>query len=422
MPHSTPATNRTGTTAATAHERTTATAGRPGRLVIGTLLAASTLTIMAAAVISPSLPALGPALGSGSDDGVLVRLALTITSLGIALTAVVVGSASDRLGPVPVLLGSLALYAVAGVAGAFAPSLAVLLVTRVLLGIGVGGVMTSISTLITREFDGEERRRYIGLQQTFASLGGVVFLPLAGWLSTIAWNAPFWIYAAAAAVLPFAAVAFRSRQRPAPSATPPRPGSGAPMPQRAVHQVLGILVVAGVGTLVFFMAPTQLPFLLADRGASATLIGIVVAASTASSAVAAALFPQVRRHLDQVGVTAVSLVLLGLGWVVVGMTSFTAVLFIGVLVGGLGVGLVVPTLNLWIVDLVPAERRGRALGGLVSAIFLGQFLSPLVLAPLVSRIGVADAFAVSGALTVVVVLLGLGAHRLRRPISMTPRP
>ena len=109
------------------------------------VLASATLTIMAAAIIAPSLPAMGEVYG----EGVLVRLALTITSLAIALSAPVVGMVADRVGRTPLLTASLVTYAVAGTAGYFVDSLPVLLGTRTLLGLAVGGVMTSVSALIT---------------------------------------------------------------------------------------------------------------------------------------------------------------------------------------------------------------------------------------------------------------------------------
>jgi MFS family permease len=115
---------------------------------------------------------------------VLVRLVLTITSLAIELSAPLAGIVADRAGRKPVLVGRLALYAVAGVAGYFVDSLAVLLVTRTVLGIAVGGVMTAVSATITDWFDGPKRASFLGLQQAFASIGGVVFLPLAGLLAT----------------------------------------------------------------------------------------------------------------------------------------------------------------------------------------------------------------------------------------------
>lgn len=92
-----------------------------------------------------------------------------------------------------------------------------LLVTRALLGIAVGGVMTVVSATITDWFDGPRRASFLGLQQAFASLGGVVFLPLAGALATIGWRVLFWLYGLAAVVALFAILAVRDRPRDTPA-------------------------------------------------------------------------------------------------------------------------------------------------------------------------------------------------------------
>jgi hypothetical protein len=53
------------------------------------------------------------------------------------------------------------------------------------------------------------------------------------------------------------------------------------------------------------------------------------------------------------------------------------------------------------------QHRGRILGGLVVGIFLGQFLSPLVVAPLVRAAGIACAFVWTGVFTTVGALIAL---------------
>ncbi len=60
-----------------------------------------------------------------------------------------------------------------------------LLLTRTLLGAAVGGILTAVSAMITDWFDGPRRASYLGLQQAFAGLGGVVFLPLAAVLAEL---------------------------------------------------------------------------------------------------------------------------------------------------------------------------------------------------------------------------------------------
>ncbi|AUI59485.1 MFS transporter [Amycolatopsis sp. BJA-103] len=361
----------------------------PTRLARGTVLAAATLTIMAAAIIAPSLPAMREVFAGTPGSGLLVRLALTVTSLAIAISAPLSGIFADRVGRRPLLLTGLVLYAITGTAGFFVSDLSLLLVTRAGLGLAVGGIMTAVSTLITDWFEGPGRASFLGLQQAFASLGGVVFLPLAGLLATVNWQAPFWMYSASAIVAVFAIVSLREPPRSDPTV---REDQRARLPGR----IIGVYVLALVATLVFYMAPTQLPFLLEGFGSGPAAIGAVVAGSTLTSVAGALAFPRLRKRLNSTAITTVSVALLGAGWLVIGTAGTVVQVVAGLLVGGFGVGFVVPNLNLRLAEFAGPAQRGRVLSGLVTGIFLGQFLSPLVVQPLIQTIGIDGAFTSTG--------------------------
>ncbi|WP_037070153.1 MFS transporter [Pseudonocardia acaciae] len=379
----------------------------PTRTARATVLAAATLTIMAAAIIAPSLPAMRQEFADVAGVDLLVRLALTVTSLAIAISAPLSGVVADRLGRRPLLVAGLALYAVSGAAGFFVTDLVPLLVSRALLGVAVGGIMTAVSATITDWFDGPRRASFLGLQQAAASLGGVVFLPLAGALAAVSWKAPFWLYTISAVLVPFALLAVHEPSEPGEPGEQRRGAAAgrpvAPGGNRHPGRIAGIYALALVATLAFYMAPTQLPFLLVRFDAGPTLVGAVIAGSTLTGGIAAVAFQPVRRRLSATAITAVSLALLGVGWALVGLADALALVVLGLLVGGVGVGLIVPNLNLRLAELAGPDRRGRVLSGLVTGIFLGQFLSPLVVQPLLQAAGIAGAFTWSG------VALALGA-------------
>ncbi|MFG1790279.1 MFS transporter [Nocardia sp. NPDC049149] len=377
----------------------------PTRVARGTVLAAAMLTIMAPAVIAPSLPAMREVFADVAGADVLVRLVLTITSLAIGISAPFAGMIADRIGRKPLLTASLVLYALAGVAGYFVDALGVLLVTRALLGVAVGGIMTAVSATITDWFDGPKRASFLGLQQAFASIGGVVFLPLAGLLAASNWKSPFWIYAASAVIVPFALLALRERPRGDASGPVVADDGGA---RPAIFgPIAGLYLLAFLVTLAFYMAPTQLPFLLAQLGTGPAVVGAVIAATTLSSVGGALAFPSLRARWAPAVLTAASIALLGGGWILVGTASTVAQVVAGLLVGGFGVGLAVPNLNLRLSDLAPAALRGRILSGLVTGIFLGQFLSPLVVQPLIHLTGIGGAFGWSGLALVVGAIVAL---------------
>ncbi|MFW6695780.1 MFS transporter [Streptomyces sp. MAR4 CNX-425] len=349
---------------------------------------------MSPAIISPSLPAMREVFAGVAGADLLIRFALTVTSLAIAVSAPVSGLVADRLGRRPLLVFSLVLYAISGTAGFFVTDLYLLLATRALLGVAVGGIMTAVGALITDWFDGPRRASFLGRQQAFAGLGGVVFLPLAGLLATVSWRAPFWIHIASAAVAVLAVRALRGEPRVERAAVPGR--SPRPRHRMMTGGILGVYVLALVATLAFYMAPTQLPFLLRSHGSGPTVAGAVLAGSTLSSALGALAFPALRRRITTPHVTAVAVTLLGTGWVLVGTAGTVAQIAAGLLVGGLGVGLVVPNLNLRLSETAHPDQRARVLSGLVTGIFLGQFLSPLVAQPLIQATGIAAAFTWTG--------------------------
>jgi MFS family permease len=76
----------------------------------------------------------------------------------------------------------------------------------------------------------------------------------------------------------------------------------------------------------------------------------------------------------------------------------------GLAIAGLGIGLLMPNLMVWVAAEVPDAVRGRALGGLSTSMFLGQFLLPLVAQPVSQEMGLGMTYISAG---VVLLLLGL---------------
>ena len=69
---------------------------------------------------------------------------------------------------------------------------------------------------------------------------------------------------------------------------------------------------------------------------------------------------------------------------------------------GIGLGLIMPNLNVWASNEVPNALRGRALGGLTTFMFLGQFLSPIASLPVTETFGLTATYGLAGVLLAVV--------------------
>ncbi|GAA4176452.1 MULTISPECIES: MFS transporter [Shinella] len=373
-----------------------------------TLLFISTLTIMSGATISASLPGIAARFADVENVALLSRLVLTLPAVFIALFSPAAGFLVDRFGRKPLLVASLGLFAIAGASGLVLDTLPGLLVGRAALGIAVGGIMTATTALVGDFFQGAARDRYMGLQQAFVGVGGTLFLTGGGFLAEVHWRGPFLIYTVAVLLVP-AALAFLPeprRARPAGPAT----GEGR-LGGRAAALLALLFLAAAVNMIAFYMIPTQLPFYLETLGfAAPSLAGTAIGAGQLVGVVSALAFAPFRRLAGIMGVFGLGFVSAGLSFLLLsGAESYAGVLA-AMAVSGVCMGTIMPNFAAAAMLLAPPARRGRVSGLLVSSIFAGQFLSPIVSQPLIAASGYDGAYALVGA---VVLVFGIVAFALR---------
>lgn len=391
--------------------------GRSLRLRNVTLVLGGMITILSAAVIAPSLPAVTATYAEIPNVELLTRLMLTMPALTIAITAPFTGYLLDRYGRRPVLLAALVLYGLAGTAGYFIPSLPVLLFSRALLGIAVAGTMSGFVTLIGDFFQGEQLNRFMGLQAGFNNVAGVVILLLAGVLAEANWRNPFLLYSIAFLILPLF-----WRYVPEPAVTQQRVTTTGPAIRERLPwlRLLPIYGVAFLSMALFYVVPVQLPFYLAPAGIGASGVGSAIAAMACISAVGSFLYRRVRHVMSSAAVSVIIFGFMALGFFIISLTPVYGVVVAGLVVAGVGTGFLVPHLNVWLVSAVEPAVRGRAVGGLSASFFLGQFTSPLLIQPVIDAFGGAAAFT-AGALLLLLLAL-LFVPFLRRPPAPTSQP
>ncbi len=361
----------------------------PGPLVRWVLLLASSLTVMAGSIITPALPAIGGHFSDSADW--LIPLVLTLPALVIALVAPFVGTLADRFGRRRLLLLSLAIYGVGGTVGAFTQTLSLLLVSRAILGVGVAGIMSVSTTLIGDYFSGAERQRLIGLQGTFMALGGVVFLTLGGALAELGWRGPFIVYLVALLLLPLAAWKLFEPDRSGEQHSP----EGKVPPKTPLLRIAGVYGLGFFSMMSFYIMPTQFPFLVLEKtGRTNFWVGLAIGLATLAAAFMGLAYGKLRARPPYTIVQSVAFAGMGLGFMLMFMAETYTGLVVACIVGGLGGGLMLPNLNMWLMELAPTAVRGRVMGGYSSVFFLGQFVSPLAAAPVVMLLSLNAVFLV----------------------------
>src|SRR5258708_28346706 len=184
-----------------------------------------------------------------------------------------------------------------------------------------------------------------------------------------------------------------------------------------------IYAVAFVGIGAVFVLIVHLPFYLTSQaGVTNSQVGLALALQALPAGFIALQYQRLRSRLSVQTIAAIMFLSLGVSLVVVALTSSYALVVAGLLMGGIGLGLLPPNLMAWLAMVAPPAARGRAVGGLNTALFLGQFLSPLLTQPMVERVGPAATFAVIGGLSLGMAVVVYAAGRLLppRPVPSPP--
>ncbi|MEM7131354.1 MAG: MFS transporter [Chloroflexota bacterium] len=382
-----------------------------GLLTKVTLLAASTLTVMAAATIAPSLPAMQVIFEGLPNAPFLVRLVLTLPALFIAIGSPFAGAIIDRFGRKWLLVGAMLLYGLAGGSAIIAPTLSLILVGRAILGATVAGIRTATTTLIADYYDGAERAQMMGFQAAAAGFGGSIFLTIGGFLADISWRGPFYLYLISFLILPMAMLYIRRQPETRHRGRITESGEVEQLP---IGLMVFIYLIVMLTQIVFYLVPVQLPFHLKTiLGATATQTGMGIATTALFYALASLTFGWLSQRMGRVLLMITGFAVTGLGYLLIGTSAMWLPIILGLMMGGFGLGMVIPNLNLWLANDVPLAVRGRALGGFTTFIFVGQFISPFISQPLATMVGIGGTYVVIGfALLVLVVALFLMRHRI----------
>lgn len=122
------------------------------------------LTSLTALSLDSVLPALDDMTTSlPSTTGLRAQHIVSLFVLGMALGELGIGPLSDAMGRKPALLLGLGIYGVGSILACFAASLELLIVARILQGIGVAGPKIATRALIRDQFQGTEMARIMSL-------------------------------------------------------------------------------------------------------------------------------------------------------------------------------------------------------------------------------------------------------------------
>lgn len=359
-----------------------------------TLLLLSTLTIMSGTVVSPALPGMVSYFGDAKHANLLAQLIVTIPAIIIAISAPFIGILTDQIGRRSTLLTGVLIYGLAGAGGLFLDTIPALLFSRAVLGIAVAGIMVTTTALVGDYFDGHRRIAFMGYRSTAVSVGGLLFLLGGGLLAEWSWRAPFAIYLLALPLLPLAVLTI----------TEPSTEHIDTKKIDFTHSVfqehlrhIHLYIIGMVHFIAFYFVFLQIPFLMIEIGeTSSTQLGIVLGMVTAFSALFSAIFAYARERFSGELVFSIAFIFIAAGYFSVSAAQTLTILILSMSLVGIGSGLLLPNITASAISRATPSMRGRVAGMTSASVFTGQFLSPLVTFPLVSKYDGKTTFVILG--------------------------
>ena len=385
---------------------------RDSRLLV--LLAAGSLTTMAGGVVAPILPEMVQQLHL--DPGLAGNL-VSIHCLTIALFSPPLGILADRIGRVSVLIPSLVLYALFGMAGALMQSFWPLLVTRSLLGAASGGIAAASLGLLGSMYEGQARAKALGYATSTLTITGIIFPLLGGWVGATNWRFAFCLYGLGLPLALFAAKILKEPRRAKPAATDYNNKLSKILLHPTALQLLLSLALASVAMYaVVIYAPL---YLKATIGAGAILNGIILASRAVGAAGISAFGARwLSQRLGLSKATAVGFGLMALMLGIIPLLHQLNWILLNAVLFGVGFGIVLPNLYSALANLAPPKLRSSVLAIGTGAGFLGQFLSPILLGPVLGYSGLEGVFYAAASVSVVagfLLILSSKSHEFVNP-------
>jgi MFS family permease len=371
--------------------------------ILAALLTGPVFLTMVFTVLPPCLPGIAAHFGGGATGQLTAQLVMTLPSIGLMIGGPLSGWIIDRYDARRVMFAALLAYGLLGVAGAVLSDRWELLASRFLLGFVACTLVNATNTLISWRYEADVRAKLIGYGTFFGAGTGVLSILLSGQIAEAGdWHRSFALYGLAVPVLLLAV-----------AVVPAPPADCSPAMKRGreaggLRALLPLYVVIALTFVAVFMSNAQVSFLLMTEGITgpAQQAGIIGMASLANG-LGGGVYGWLRAWLGPRYVYALTVGALALGLGTLGLAHSAQLFSIGCAITGFGGGLAVPHFLNLVLDRAAAAVRSRALGLAYSAVFLGDFLNPFMIAPISAWLGLAGAFKAIAAVLCIVLFANL---------------
>ena len=360
--------------------------------------------IMGVASITPAFPKIVKELNISVKD---VGLLITAFSFPGILLVPFLGVIADRWGRKRIIIPFLMLFGIAGGLCFFVRDFKLLLILRLIQGIGAAPLGSLTVTIIGDLYSKKELTAAMGYNSSIRSIGSAGYPAIGGALAMMGWHYPFILPVIAIPIGFF--VLFNLKT---------------PEPANELHisehlnivwkklrnrQVVGLLVI---GIIIFVMLfgsyMTCFPLLLGNSfGLSSLIIGLIMASVSLIAAFTSSQLGKIIKFFSRKAILKMSFILYTLALLIIPLISQLRLFFIPVIIFGIAHGMSIPVIQALLAEAAPLKYRATFMSVSGMTFRVGQTLGPLLMGMVISVWGIGGAFYAGAVLSVAMFIIML---------------
>jgi sugar phosphate permease len=188
---------------------------------------------------------------------------------------------------------------------------------------------------------------------------------------------------------------------------------------QTVKQKPFIFAVYGLGLWIMVLLYTNVTFIpqLLSRAFNinnSLVISSFLGAMGVAAAISAFMYKGIKTKFSYNVIAFVGLGLWAFGLILLSQAISILTVLVMMVLFGVGQGMVMPTLNLWVGELTKTCARGRMISYLTTFLFIGQFLPPIIFNPIFSALSFNGVFLIAGIICAILTMLFFSSWKLSR--------
>ena len=325
------------------------------------------LLVASAPAINANIPAMAKAFPNVPLS--TVELLTTISSMFLMISVLTSSFIARKIGYKQTILLGIIIVAIFGTLPAFTHSFWLIMISRALLGYGIGLFNSLLVTMISYFYHGEIRTSLFGMQSAFEGLGGIFITFVAGQLLKINWQAPFYAYLLAVPVILLFFIFVPNVQVEKKDEHINEDGNN------NYKGVLGYTFVIFIVSMLYMIMGIKVSTLMTSKGyGQASDASLVIIALGIGSMVSGSMFGSILRKCKQYTIT-LGFILLSIAMFLIGVAQSTGI----VIFSGFVIGFAFRNVFPYLIHKINEQKVRNA--SLATSLFLagsnlGSFLSP----------------------------------------------